>query len=435
MKKTLFTILVVMIPLTQILANDIGMSLLLNDVETQALTSSYYSKALGAEIDAAKNKIKAANSFIYPKLVLDANYKYINEVPSLNLPGGARSAFGDNHNYSIGPLLSWTVWDSGSSREYLKSAKANGDSKEAEKKLSETNLLLKARLAYFKVQLRQEQLRLVTDSLKLAESQYRDIKNKVGAGSSTRIDLLSAHKEVLNLKIQSRQLQTDLSNELRDIFTITGIDSPKEISTTLKVDSINDTLKKFIKYDNKIITKNDLDQHPLIKIHSSNAQAMRATSEGLSSNNYPKITIFAKTSIDYPNGPVLESIHQNTIGLNLSIPLFDKGRTGLEATEKMNMAVASDNRREQARVDLFNDWEKSKDQLKGLQDKIIIYQKAIVESEERARLIYSSYRFGRSSFLEVQSSNLHALDLKVQSTANDIQILIQLAYLASISEE
>ena len=435
MRNFLLIILFSMGPFAKAVVNETTATLHLQEIEIQALSSSYQSKALDAELAAAKNKTDVVNGSLYPKLVLDASYKYINEVPSLDLPGGVKSAFGDNHNYSIGPILSWTLWDSGSIQKTLTSARALESSKEFEKKLTKKNLLLNTRIAYFKVQLKQEQLRLVTDSLKLAESQYKDIQNRVEAGASTRIDLLSAHKQVLNLKIESRQLQSDLSNEIRDLFAIAGLAQKVEFSKSIVVDSISNSLKKFSQYDNKTLAMSDLDQHPLIRVYNSNAESMRATSESFLSKRYPKITMFAKTSIEYPNGPILERFHQNTIGINVTLPIFDSGLSRAESSEKMNMALAIENRREQSRIDLYRDWEKSQDQLQGLKDKIAIYKKAVTESEEQARLVYSSYRFGRSSFLEVQTSNLHALELKVHSTANDIQILMQLAYLASISEE
>lgn len=117
------------------------------------------------------------------------------------------------------------------------------------------------------------------------------------------------------------------------------------------------------------------------------------------------------------------------------MPIYEGGRSSSDAAEKQNLAVASDNRREQARIDIYRDWQKAKDQLKGLRDKREIHDDSVRESIERAKLVYGSYRAGRSSFLEVQSANLHALEAKVQATTNDVQILIQLAYLASISEE
>jgi outer membrane protein len=325
--------------------------------------------------------------------------------------------------------------DFGSTRKLVGGAEALKVSKEAEKHLINRQILLAARLAYFKIQLRAEQQRLVTDSLKLAKSQHRDIQNRKNIGSSNRIDLLAAHKEVLNLKLQSRQLQSDLSSDLRDIYALIGLNESPLAPSPGEIDPIQKSWVALGKYEDAQFNENALSQHPLVKMHAAAAESLRLTSESFRANTLPKLSLFLKTSIDYPNGPILENINQNTVGLTLSMPIYEGGRSSSDAAEKQNLAVASDNRREQARIDIYRDWQKAKDQLKGLRDKREIHDDSVRESIERAKLVYGSYRAGRSSFLEVQSANLHALEAKVQATTNDVQILIQLAYLASISEE
>jgi outer membrane protein TolC len=413
-------------------ANDHDAPLTLIEVERLALDSSYSAKTINAEFEASQNKAEAQRSLLYPKLSLEGTYKYITEVPTLTFPGGATSPFGDHQNYSIGPTLTWNLLDFGSTKKLAVSAEESKTSKEAQKNLTNRQLLLAARLAYFKIQLRAEQQRLVIDSLKLAESQYKDIQNRKDIGSSNRIDLLAAHKEVLNLKLQTRQLQSDFSSDLRDLYALIG---QKESSLNPKIDTIQTSLVNLNKYEDLHLNDNTLNEHPLLIMYSANAKSLRLISESFSANKLPKLSLFLRTSIDYPNGPLIENINQNTVGLTLSMPLYEGGRTSSEAAEKQNLAIASDNRREQARIDLYRDWQKAKGQLKSLHDKRVIHDDSVRESIERAKLVYGSYRAGRSSFLEVQSANLLALEAKVQATTNDVQILIQLAYLASISEE
>lgn len=431
-----FLILVpLLIYVSSSIAKDHNAPLTLAFVERQALDSSFKAKMINAELEAAQNKAEAQHSLLYPKLTLEGTYKYITEVPTLKFPGGTTTPFGDHQNYSIGPTITWNLLDFGSMKKLAIGAEALKASKEAEKNLISRQILLAARLAYFKIQLRAEQQRLVTDSLKLAESQHRDIQNRKNIGSSNRIDLLAAHKEVLNLKLQSRQLQSDLSLDLRDIYALIGHTESQLVPSSDGIDPIQKSLITLGKYEDAQFNENALSQHPLIKMHSATAESLRLTSESFKANTLPKLSLFLKTSIDYPNGPILENINQNTVGLTLSMPLYEGGRSSSEAAEKQNLAIASDNRREQARIDIYRDWQKAKDQLKSLRDQREIHDVSVRESVERAKLVYGSYRAGRSSFLEVQSANLHALEAKVQATTNDVQILIQLAYLASISEE
>ncbi len=417
------------------LANGQTENISLKDTEVWALNSSYNAKALEAEGDAIGNKMTAQRSLLFPKITLDATYKYLSEIPELNFPGGVKAPFGDNQNYSVGPILTWTVWDFGSVRKTVKGIESQGISKKHEKSLGNRQILLSSRLAYFKIQLRTEQKRLVGESLKLAESQHRDIQNRIKAGSANRIDLLFSHKEVLNFKLQFRQIQSDLSSDIRDLYALIGKNDSNDISLSIEVDSILSSLKElYDKYGDSQLDEAQLSQHPLIQMHIANVESNRLIAESFKANQLPKLSLFLKSSLDYPNGPVLEQIHQNTIGVAITMPLYEGGKSSSESAEKENLARSFENRQNQARVDIIRDWNKAKDQLNGLRDKSGIYKNSVSESLEHATLVYSSYRAGKTSFLEVQTANLHALETRVQSTTNDVQMLIQLAYLASISE-
>lgn len=407
----------------------------LHDVELQAVNSSNSLKASHEEWLASTHKVDASNSFLFPKVSLEGTYKYISEVPTLKFPGGTSTPFGDHQNYSLGPSLSWNLLDFGAIQKLALSAESQNIAKSAEKNLIYRQTILAARISYFKIQLRTEQQRLISNSLKLAESQYRDIQNRKNAGSSNRIDLLAAHKEVLNLRLQSRQLQSDFNSELKDLFAMISKNEPEFSKDVPEFDSIQSSLLAFSKYENSQLNPQTLNNHPLIKLHSANAESLRWTSESFKANELPKLTLLLRTSIDYPNGPLLESFNQNSIGINLSMPLYERGRTSSEASEKKSLSIASEYRREQVRIDFYRDWKKAKEQLQGFRDKTEIHATSVQESDERAKLVYGSYLLGRASFLEVQSANLHTLEAKVQATMNDIQILNQLAYLASITEE
>lgn len=435
MKISLFTFIIICLQTNVTSANNYTVKLTLQDTVSQALKNSYNAKTVNAEVWALKNKAEVQHSLLLPKVTLEGNYKYITEVPTLKFPTGASTAFGDNQNYSIGPVLNWIIWDFDALKNSVNGILALEKSKIAEKDLINRQIILNARLAYFKIQLRIEQQRLVADSLKLVESQHHDIQNRVKAGASNRIDLLSAHKEVLNLKLQARQIQADLAADIRDLYALLGQNESIDFPIEIIVDPISQTLNALFPYENKTINANDLEQNPIIKMHTANAESANLSAKSFKANQLPKLALLLKTSMDYPNGPILEKFNQNTIGLTLTMPLFEGGRSSNEAAEKQHLAIASENRREQARNDIIRDANKAHEQLKGLREKIDIYKNLVTESEERAKLVYSSFRVGRSSFLEVQSANLQALEAKVQATSNDVQILIQTALLASISEE
>jgi len=83
----------------------------------------------------------------------------------------------------------------------------------------------------------------------------------------------------------------------------------------------------------------------------------------------------------------------------------------------------------------LRDWQKSKDQLSGLKVQKGIQQESILEMDEIAKMVYDSYKAGRTNYLEVQSANFRALETKVQAVVTDIKILMQCALLDYLSEK
>jgi outer membrane protein TolC len=150
---------------------------------------------------------------------------------------------------------------------------------------------------------------------------------------------------------------------------------------------------------------------------------------------FPKLQLQAKAGWDYPNGPVLERIQQNTVSASLTMPLFEFWRTRHEAAEKSSLALSMQARMEQTEKDLQRDLYKIRDQLLALKSERDTLTNICDETTQLARLIYSAYQNGRSSFLEVQSANLKALDARVQVARNEVQILVQQAQLKSLISE
>lgn len=428
-----------------------GLNLTLSDTENGALYSSARLKAAELELDAIVSRADSQRSLILPRVSFDAYYRYVTRVPELTLPvpGAVPRQLSDNKSYSAGPAISWTAWDRNSGGKSWLSARELSKSKLEEIKAIKLRLLLSARAAYFQVQLALEQVRLLGDSLKLAQAQYEDIKEGYDAGTKSRIDMLSAHQEALTRKKQFLQARTESAAALRDLFALTGLGNginaafPLDDTTAAapprgtEPPTIRLTLDRIEKSMSALepVLKSGPDMaHPGLETLSRLAQSLKLLSESLSAGLYPKIQLSARTGIDYPNGPDFAAFNQNAFGVTASFPLFEAGKSRSLAREQGKQAEAAEKKMEQFKTELLRDWDKAMDQVSSLKLQRGINAEISAETEELSRLIYSSYAAGRSTFLEVQNSNLRALEAKVQSVRTDIQILIQLAILTDIAK-
>lgn len=399
----------------------------LAQTEISAVDYSPKLKALRSEQSAYAERAGAQKTQLYPRLSLDGAYKYVTTVQEITLPipNSKPVKFGDNSNYSVGPMASWTLWDFGVIRNSYKSAYAVSESKKAEAEAARRQVVFAARSAYFQIALAGEQVALYADALKLANAQYEDIKLNVKAGTKSRVDELHAHQEVLARTKQLRQAQADLKSALTDLTAVTGKDYGE-----VKLESMDAMLAKFEQYGRAKLNEN----HPALLAYRKVSESAEYAMRGAGSGRWPKIQLSAKSSLDYPNGTKTESYNQNTFGAALSWTLFEAGAVNNRVNESKDNAETAARRGDQALADFRRDWDKTMNQLANLNDQKALNETSVSETAQLAGIVYKTYKTGSISFIEVENANFKALEAKIQSARTKVQILMNLAVLANLAE-
>ncbi len=417
--------------------------------EKAVLANSPTLAAARFDVKAAERLETSQKSLLFPTLSLDGSYRWVDEVPVMQVAPGRAIQLTDHRSNTVGVGATWQVWDWGSALQAYRSIQAQTESRRAVLRGAGRQALLALRLSYFQVQAASEQTRLIADSLKLSQSQYRDIRARFQAGTASRADTLAAHQEVLSWQRQLRAARGELAASLQDLHAAMGTKSaddlslpldlvtasspPAEIavaSVTVALDPLPDSLARFPAPENAPDAT-----LPQPAQYAALAESARKQQKAGNASLLPKIHLSARASYDYPNGPIFETIQQNTVGLYASMPLFDWGRTRAQSKAAGDQADAWEKRRDQVLSDLGRDWAKTRDLLASLSDQQAFNRQSIAETKELAALAYDSFKNGRASFLEVQSANLRALQAAVLAARTDVQILVQRAYLSALSKE
>lgn len=421
----------------------------LAEAESSARAHSPRLKAAAEESAGARDRAESQFAPLLPRLTLDGSYRYATEVPSLALaPGQPARPFGDHRATSLGPTLSWTLWDEGALLKGWKSQKARAASKEEEERLAAGQAVLGARLAYAQAQLAREQFLLLADSLALALAQYKDIESRFKAGAASRIDVLSSHQDALSRQIQLLQAQSDLAGALRELLQLTGRGDGRDLSRPSDP-RVSTAAAAGLKEPTLLVELDDLSvppvslpaddlagpdaENPRVSILRRQAESARLAARGMSAGRWPVVRLSARVSRDYPNGPVLESVTQKSVGLTASLPLFEGRQTARAAREISHQAAAAERRGDLASEELSRDWDQARATLGSLREQEAVDERSVAETDELARLVYLSYKAGRSNYLEVQNANLRALESKVSAARTRVQVRIQLSILADLA--
>ena len=344
------------------------------------------------------------------------------------------STFGAHNNWSIGPTLSFTLWDQGALYKVWKSQKARARSGDAAALLAERQARLGVRLAYFQLQLAFENTRLLGESLALAESQYADIDRRLKAGAASKVDDLSAHQQVLDYKKSLRQSQADLTGALRELFAITGASAPADLSlyvstSSLALDPIDQRAAGL-----EAAAARTLDPaHPRLRLYAEQADASRLAASALKSAECPRVVGSARASYDYPNVPLIERVQQNVLSLSATVPLFEARKTARDIDEQRRLSAAAEDNARQAADELARDFGRARDEVAALRDQQSLDRESVRETGDIAALTYSAYAAGSRTYLEVESANLRALAARAAAARTQAQTSIQLAVLDSMA--
>lgn len=427
----------------------------LSDAEIKVSNHSETLKSISASIESSEYQAKSVKATAYPNLSLQATYFYQTEVPSQTLGSLGTINFGTHNNYAIGPVLTYTLFDNNKESKNAESYDLLGQSKNANYIAQKKQLQLNIRQVYFRVQYTLRELILTAKSLKISQAQERDINLKFQAGASSRLDQTQAHRDVIGYQLKFRQAQTQLANYLRELIALTGVgieldtsrpipneiisDIPKGVEIpTLRVDldSLESTLEKFSttagSYNNFTVPSDD---HPEMQALNHEVESFRLASESEKSGLWPKIQLQAKSQYIYPDVVIPKNIIQNTLGVTVSVPIYEGDATRSRSALKLSEAMSSEYHKKQRLSDLTRDFSKARDIITSLYSQKLLSEQSVRDAYVVEHLTYQSYKAGKIRYLDVQDANLKLLETEVNHAQIESRILMETANLSYLSSK
>lgn len=425
-------------------------SVTLKASEAGALAASNQYRAARYAAEAAEAAARAAGAPLKPRLALEGSLRYAAEVAEIKMPpalGGSRP-LGDNWNYTLGPSAYWTFFDGGALRSGRDAALETAAARRAEAELARRQTVLKARTAYFQLQLALERVYLIGENLQLSLAQLKDISLAARAGSRSRLDEIRARQETLARRRDLVRARAALAETLREFAFATGMEPPRGAALPLDKRLAGRDLggeqaaelyvgaEPYAEILGRMLpaAEGALDGAlPSVAALDSFARAHRAAAGGFRAERLPRLLLGARSSLDYPNGPNLYSFWQNSASLSLNLPLFEGGRSLDKRRESELSAAAAAERRDEAALLAEKEYRKALDAYAALLAEQAINIDALDDADEAARLTYQAYKAGGATWLEVESSNVKALQAKTTAATANAEILIKLAVLDSLN--
>lgn len=412
------------------------------DMCQEAALSSKRIKVFEYEMSAAGAAVKAAKTFYFPSVFLEGSFVYLQNIPKLELStpfGNMEKEMGDNINYSAGIALYWTLFDGNARVKNYKAALALFEAKKAQLEFEKRKVLFELRSAYFKLINALAYLELFNEQMQLSVSQNADIKKSVSAGIRSALDAALSDAEVLRRKRQISAGQIVVIEIVQEINALTdglisiaeGDGGRHKISNDLAdFDQSSDLFERFIKNTNL----NFDEKNPSVLSIELLSQHYEFLSKAQGSLNYPQINVFAKSSLDYPNGPVLESVQQNKAGAEFSMPVYQaRGNRNLK-NQNRDLSASNKEKAEQVLADLRRQFHYLKQNISLLIDQMQLNKEIVAKNKSASEIVRKSYQAGNAKFLDVLDMDLRVLQAQADEVNAYTQVLICLALLEGIGK-
>ncbi len=401
-------------------------SLTLEEAIKKSKENSLTIRAATSSADGARLKAESIASSRWPRLSIDGTYKNQSIVPEASI-GPNKIKLSDNVNYTIGPTISWTVWDSGQKSNLEKSAGAMADLKMSQQRLAEKQIVFNTKVSYVQSVLSYEIKKNSEQVLNLAQIQSKDISNRFKSGSASKLDFLSSQSEISNYQLKNTQANSEFESYAEDLKYFTG-----EYEGNSQLETLNELIGKFKVHVERHSTS--IENHPQIQIQTAAQKSALAQADAQKSLNLPTINLQLRSSLDYPNGPTLEQINQNSAMLSLTWSLFEFGATKKSIAAYESEAKSAELQRSDAAKLLLKDLEKAELKAKSLISQIEEAIRLRDQQKELSKLNFDTYKIGKLGFSDIQAANIRLLDAENRLSSLRAQYLVQIFTIQFLTE-
>lgn len=295
-------------------------ALTLDEAINLALENNKQILAQKKQVEIIRQNVREAQSSFYPQLSIDGGYTYFDKTQDITLPTGNRVETSFNNNYSAALSINQLIFDWGKTPNLVGRSKSNLIIEEERLRYLENQTIFNIKEVFYQIVYLSKGIEAHKESLNAAEENLRISKEKNIQGTLSKYETVRAEVQVENIKPNIIWAENELSNALKDLETIIGIEIKneeveKELPFNFK-EVQKDEMFELAKSYNSILKQLDLEKEVIKKQRRID-----------SSLNKPKLYGFYSYSFLNPFGPADEWERVQAAGVKVSFPFFDGFKT------------------------------------------------------------------------------------------------------------
>lgn len=384
-----------------------------------------------AEID-----MKTAKNALFPNLSFSTSHSLINRPyqESSSTVSGTEILHTDSNtsytgNYGLNAY--WDIYSGGRNRKTIKQEDINTRIAGLEFKSTANNILESIAQVYVQILFAEESVKVNENTLEVSKAQCERGEQLLRAGSLSRADYAQLQAQVSNDNYQLVSSKTTLQDYKLQLKQLLEIEGPEEMSVFLP--EIEDALVLSPLPDKETVFQNAMAIRPEIESGKLDIEASELDVKIARSAYYPTLSLSAgigtnhTSGTDFTFGEQIKNGWNNSIGLTLSVPIFNNRQTK-SAVEKAQIQLESTKLNFiQTRKDLYKTIENLWLDAYSAQQQYTAAQEQVRSAGTSFELVSEQFNLGMKNTVELLTEKNNLLSAQQQ--------MLQAKYMAVLNIE
>lgn len=354
---------------------------------------------------------------------------------TINLTNGTMSTSKSEVSYNGSYSLSgnWTVWNGGRIGKNIEKSKYSQRIADLQTEQTANSIQEQIAQLYIQILYENEAVKIDSSNVKLAELQVERAKERLKVGDLAKVDVIQLEAQLTQDQYSLVSAKSQLENyklQLRQLLEIHG-DTPFEVA----IPTVTDEDVLVVLPSKSSVYDAALNQRPEIESGKLNIESAKIDKSIAKAAYYPTISANAGIGTNNSSGVNTNFFSQiknnlsNTIGLSLSVPIFNQNQTKT-AVQKAELSIRnSELELENTKKQLYSNIETCWLNANTAQQQYISATTNVASMKESYNLVSEQFRLGLKNIIELTTGKNNLLQAEGQKLQSKYTALYNLAML------
>lgn len=368
--------------------------------------------------------VKTAKANLFPNLSFSTSQNYVNRP--LIEDGSAKK---NSYNGNYGLNASWTVYNGSKNTKTVSQEKLNNRISELSVVQSENDIEVAITQLYVQILYANESVKINESTVEVSEAQMNRAKELLAVGSIARSDYAQLESQYSSDKYQLVNSLASLQDYKLQLKQMLELDGEEEMEVSLP--ELNDDIVLSLLPTRSDVYKMALTFRPEIEAGKLNIEASDIGIDIARAGYMPTLSLSAgigtnhTTGSDFTFGEQVKNGWNNSIGLTLSVPIFNNRQTK-SAVQKAKLQY------ETSKLDMLSEEKTLYSTIEGIWLDANTAQQRYVAARENLNSIQVSYDLVSEQFTLGMKNTVELLTEK-NNLLSAKQELIQAKYMAILN--